>query len=210
MPKPKPPVMNCYRATFNRELKCNYWETLSGEGVTFKEVHKFNWPILREIYSQALAIGVTYIWHFYEPFVEMTWITNPANNKKMQKIIKTVCKKAKITDCKFESGYPQVGFKPDWFCNNEAEMKFGAGRHALSAQMVSLIETYRPAIEAGLGIEEQISRNIHTICNPMGLNYRDEGKICFSRGLMCWLYWYLPQSWARFFYTKVFRQKLPK
>lgn len=206
----KPDPMNCYRATFNRELKCNYWEKKGVEGITFKEVHAKMWPMLREIYAQIRALGVTYVWHFYEPFVEMTWITNPENNKKIKKIIKDACKKNKINDCKFENGHPAKGFKPDWFCNNEGEMKFGAARHALSAQMVEAIETSRPWIEAGLGIEEQISRNIHTICNPMGLNYRDEGKICFSRGLMCYLYWYLPAKVARFLYVKVFRQKLPK
>ena len=76
--------------------------------------------------------------------------------------------------------------------------------------MVIALEAYRVPIEAGLGIDEQISRNIHTICNPMGLNYKDEGKVCLSRGLMCMLYWYLKPSIARFLFVKVFRQKLPK
>lgn len=199
-----------YRVKFNKKLKCNYWETFSGEGITFKEVHAENWPILKEIYDKVKEMGINYIWHFYEPYVEMTWITDHVTNKTVKKIIRTVCKKHKIDDCEFENGYPGNGFKPDWFCNNNGEMIFGASRHALSAQMVYLIESFRPSIESGMGIEEQISRNIHTICNPMGLNYRDEGKICFSRGLMCWLYWYLPPGIARFLYVKVFRQKLPK
>jgi len=199
-----------YRATFNRELKCNYWEKRGVEGISFKEVHTQTWPMLKEIYAAADEIGITDIWHFYEPFVELTWLAEPEQNKRLKRYLKRICKEKSIKDLKLESGYPKKGFKPDWFCNNDGEMFFGAVRHVLSSRMVKLIEYHRKDIERGLGIEEQISRNIHTICNPMGISYKGEAAICFSRGLMCILYWYLPQKIARFLYVKIFRQKLPK
>jgi len=206
----KKPVLTSYRATYNFSLKCNYWGKKGVEGLTFKELHAHNWPMLKNIYAKARELGIQYIWHFYETHVELTWMTYPSINKSLEKFIKQQCKINKITDLKLESGYPKPGFKPDWFCNNEGEMWYGAARHSLSAQMVMILEQYRPWIEPGMGINEQISRNIHTICNPMGLNYKDEYKICFSRGLCCFLYAHFNYKIAQWLYVKVFRQKLPK
>ena len=59
-------------------------------------------------------------------------MTTPSKNKQFEKILKAALKAADITDLKLEKGYPGEGFRPDWFCNNEAEMWFGAHRHALS------------------------------------------------------------------------------
>ena len=206
----KQKLPQAFRATWNKNLKYNYWAKDGVEGLTFKQTHTYNWPTLKKIYDYAKELGIQYIWHFYEPYVELTWMCSPAENRKLQSFIKKVTALQKVDDLKFESGFPKEGFKPDWFCNNEGEMWYGAARHALSAKMVGVIEQYRPWIDQGMGIEEQISRNIHTICNPMGLNYKDEYKICFSRGLVCFLYSYFKPKMAQWLYIKVFRQKLPK
>ena len=200
-----------YRVTFRHDVDCDYWEkykNMPEKGIRFDEVHTLNWPLVDKLYKAAEKAGIDKIWHFYEPYVEMSWMTTPAKNKVFEKAMKAIFKREKVKDAKFSSG-DSLKFRLDWYCKNDKEMLFGCERHAISSRMVRAIQDARPAIESGMGINYQVSRCIHTISNPLGLNYREEGKICFSRGLMCWLYWYLPPKLAQFLYIKVFRQRLP-
>lgn len=197
-----------YRVTFRHDVDCNYFEGYAEKGIKFSEVHTTNWPVLEEIYEMARIMRIDKVWHFYEPYVELNWMAYSDQNKNFVRQLKRIFKEHKIKDAKFDGGDP-LKFRLDWYCKNDKEMLFGCDRHAVSSQMVRLIEKNREAIEAGMGINYQVSRCIHTIANPLGLNYKEEYKICFTRGLMCFLYWYFPPKVARFLYVKVFRQRLP-
>ena len=171
----------------------------------FAEVHKKLFPVIRDICDEARLYGIRYIWHFYEPYAEITWYANdttPDANRLFEGWLKKKVEAAGYHDVEFQGGEQLA----DWFCLNEREREFGGKRHDLCNQFVTLVEEYRDAIEAGKGVHQQVKRTIHTICNPLGIGYWEEAKICFSRGLICLLFKVLPFKRAVWVYTKIFRQ----
>ena len=95
-----------YRVTFRHDVNCNYFESFRKTGIKFSEVHTLNWPVLKEIYDLAETLKVRDIWHFYEPYVEVSWMTDPKKNSAFQKGIKKILEKEKIQDAKFAGGDP--------------------------------------------------------------------------------------------------------
>lgn len=86
-------------------------------------------------------------------------------------------------------------------------MSFGGRRHAICTNWIQNYMQHKDGVDGGKGLEEQVKRTIHTLCNPLGLNYLKEAKICFSRGLICLLFRFFKFSTAVWIYTKVFRQR---
>jgi len=201
--------VNVYRATFLHEIECDYWGSnkkgLQPESyLNFKTLHEKYYPMIRRIRERAKDIGVKYIWHFYEPYIEITWYSTPEQAEEVYKAIEKTLAESSI---KTKIEKPTGDGMADWFCMNDQEREFGGKRHALSAEFVSLVYEYRGAIESGKGINEQVKRTIHTICNPLGINYIDEAKICFSRGLVCVLFRFFSFKNAVWIYKNIFRQK---
>jgi hypothetical protein len=201
--------MNVYRATFLHDIECDYWgnnpKKLQAESfVTFRTLHEKFYPIIRSIREQAKDLGVKYIWHFYEPYIEITWYSTPEQALEVYGIIKKVLRECGLSD---DIEMPTGKDMADWFCHNDKEREFGGKRHALCGEFVQLIDEYKDAIKEGKGVEEQVKRTIHTICNPLGLNYIDEAKICFSRGLICILFRFFNFNRAVWIYRNIFRQK---
>lgn len=201
--------MKVYRATFLHEVECDYWgnnkKGLQAESyLNFKMLHEKYYPIIKKIRERAKEIGIKYIWHFYEPYIEITWYSTPAQAQGLYRVIKTILAKEGI---KAEIQKPTGDGMADWFCMNDQEREFGGKRHALSAEFVALVDEYKDDIEKGKGVNEQIKRTIHTICNPLGINYIDEAKICFSRGLICVLFRFFEFKRAVWIYKNLFRQK---
>ena len=211
--------MRSYRVTFLKDLSVNYWGKKGDPRPTFRDVHLKFYPLITSFKKQAKKLKIKYFWHFYEPFIEITWMSDEKQSQALLRYIKTATQRLGIKDLKFERGKlpkgqkckPGDGFGPDWFHKegNDREEEFGAKRHAICSDMVDLFHEYHDAIESGYGTNEQMSRCIHTLCNPMGLNYNEEMKICFARGLLCWLLKHFPKH-AVWLYVKVFRQRLPK
>lgn len=202
--------MRAYRTTFLKDLSVNYWGKKGDPRPTFRDVHLRFYPLVKSIKQESKRLKIKYFWHFYEPYIEITWMSEEKQAQALLKFIQKTLKKLKIKDLNFEKGKPPTGFGPDWFSCSPREEEFGAKRHAICSEMVDLFHEYHDAIEAGHGTNEQMSRCIHTLCNPMGLNYTEEAKICLSRGLLCLLLTYFGQKWAVWIYIKVFRQRLPK
>ena len=197
-----------HRVTFLHNLDVDYWgnnkKHKMAEGyMNFSDVHKKYYPLVLKIKILAIGQGITNLWHFYEPHIEITWFGSDPASDRFVTLLKKLLEKEGITDAKWGEGF---GFM-DWFCENEAERGFGGRRHALCSDFVRLVEEYRPSIEQGKGVNAQVGRTIHTICNPLGINYWDEAKICFSRGLICVLFRFFSFSRAVWIYTNIFRQK---
>lgn len=201
--------MRAYRTTFNKALSVNYWGKKDDPRITFRGVHEAYYPLVKNIKEEAKRLKIQYFWHFYEPFIEITWISTEAQSKKLLAHIKKACKKNKINDLVFEKGQPPKGFGVDWFGASEKENEFGGKMHSLCSDMTDLLWEYKDVIEAGRGVNEQLSRTIHRLTNPNGLNYNEEMKICFARGLLCFLLKHFPKH-AVWLYINVFRQRLPK
>lgn len=202
--------MRAYRVTFLKDLSVNYWAKKGDTRLTFQDVHQRFYPLVRTIKQQAKKLKISQFWHFYEPFVELTWVSSDKQARDLRKFIEKKLDILAIRDMKFEKGKPPMGFDRDWFRLNEKEEEFGGKRHSFYSDITDLFYEYKDAIDSGYGLNEQVGRNIHVQCNMLGLNYHEEARICLSRGLLCLMLTYLPQKLAVTLYTKLFRQKLPK
>jgi hypothetical protein len=189
-----------FRVTFETEnsKKVDYWKNFS--------LMRKDYTLIFDIIKRAKWLGIKDIWFFFEPYIEITWLSvSTETTNRLFEYIHTRCREEGINDVK--EHYPKDGQFADWFCKSEREMEFGAKRHAVCTDFVKICHEYSADIEKGKGLEEQVKRTIHTICNPLGLNYMDEAKICFSRGLICFLFRFIGFHKAVWIYTKIFRQK---
>ncbi len=208
-------MQKTYRMTFLKNLSVNYWAKPNDPRINFREVHFKFYPIVRKIKSKAKSLKIQYFWHFWEPFAEVTWISNEKQAKQLEVFTRKLLKKYDIKDLDFQKGKNAdntgEGFEADWFHSpdNKKEGEFGGKIHSLCSDMVDLFWEYDEAIQSGYGVNEQTSRIVHRLVNPLGLNYDEEMKICLSRGLLCFLLKHFPKH-AVWLYVKVFRQRLPK
>jgi len=198
--------MYAYRITFGHDKAYKMAYGRQAEAcANFAKVHQEYYPIVQKLKRMLKACdGVKYCWHFYEPYVELTWYQEEENSAPMTLLV-TYLELNDIED--FKTKIDKTGNLADWFCCNNQEREFGGKCHSLCSEMVDLMWEYREAIEAGKGTHEQMKRNIHRMCNPLGINYMDEAKICFSRGLICVLFRFFSFKRAVWIYKKIFRQK---
>ena len=155
--------MNNYRIEFyfNRDKKQN---------------PEITYPIIKHIKELARQADITNFWYFYEPCIEITWLSD--DSKKSEILFEEIEKYLKslmIVD--YRRKYPKDGEFADWFCCSEEEREFGAKRHSLCSDFVDLYHEYKDSIDNGKGLRKQIERTIHTLCNPLGISYKDEYKL---------------------------------
>lgn len=198
--------MNNYRVEYGTNVEVDYWnKKLQPEsGTNFRNIPAVFYPELSQIYAEAEKLGIKHAWHFYEPYVEFTWLSDDAEaSEKLIEFIKVVT--AKYKDLLIRR--PADGVFADWYCTSEREREFGAKRHALCAEWVKLYNEYKDAVDNGKGLSLQVARTIHTLANPLGINYKDEARICLARFFACTMFRYLPFKLARFIYTRLLRFK---
>jgi hypothetical protein len=206
--------MNNYRVTFSYGdldslSHISYWNESKPLSKTYKtnfvDLPNLYWPIIEKILKEAKHYGIEYIWVHYEPHVEITWISeNEETSKILYNYISNICTNYYIDNCKF---YEPKDFHADWFCKSDDERVFGTKRMDICRQFIQAYNEHKKSVDEGCSLEGQIKRLIHTLCNPLGLNYMDEAKICFSRGLICLLFRYFGFSKAVWIYEKIFRQR---
>jgi len=203
--------MNNYRITFLHNKVCNYWgenkKGLQAESFPdFYEWHQKYYPLIHHIKKLAREHGIKKIWHFYEPFIEITWLhENKGVSLNFISSVRRFLKRKKITDIQIMT--PADGKFADWYCENEKEREFGAELHAKCGEIVELFWKYRKYINKGKGDVKQVERTIHRLCNPLGINFSTEGKLCLSRWVLCCLFRGMDFRIAKWIYTKIFRQK---
>jgi len=202
--------MNNYRVEYARKFEINldYYnknKKLQAEACNrFGDLPEKLWPEISLIYKKADELGITYIWHFYEPYVELTWLSdNEANSEALIVYIESLV--SHYGDLVIRR--PKDGVFADWYCTSEREREFGAKRHAICAQWVRLYHEYKDCVDSGKGLNSQFARTIHTLANPLGLNYYDEAKICWRRVVMGTLLRYLSYEKASFVFFKILRFK---
>lgn len=193
--------MIVYRITFHHKM--DYGNLQAESSKHFSHIHK-HYGTVKRIKDIARHNGIKYIWHFYEPHIEITWYQDEESDSVMNKIIDFL-ESLGILDYKKQVN--KTGKLADWFCHNEQEREFGGKCHSLCSDMVGLFDEYDDAICNGKGIQEQVKRTIHRLCNPLGINYKDEARICFSRGLICTLFRFFSFKKAVWIYRNIFRQK---
>lgn len=200
--------MNNYRLEYGKAVECSYWNKSKGlqaESVpNFRDIPKKFWPEISKIYKKAEELGIKHIWHFYEPYVEITWLSD--DEKASEDLIifawETVGHYGDLNVRR-----PKDGVFADWYCTSEREREFGAKRHALCAEWVKLYNEYKDCVDSGKGLESQFARTIHTLANPLGLNYTDEGYVCWRRAVSSTLFRYFSFKTASFIFYKILRFK---
>jgi len=191
--------MQSYRITF-----AHNYSSLKKQPVNFYELFEVYSPIIWEIYDKARQFSIPYIWHFFEPHVEVTWLSdNDVYSWDFIAAVRDVLAKHKITDMRT----CDPGHYGDWFCESEDEREFGSKRHDLCRRWIELYLHYQSAVDQGKGVAKQVERTIHTLCNPLGLNYWDEAKICLSRGVLCLLFILFNFKTAVWIYKTLLRQR---
>ena len=204
--------MNNYRVNFSSpSLDVHYWNDLKGlqaeSKCNFSNLPSYYYPAINDILHKAKKLGIEQIWFFYEPDVELNWVCDSQSKSlKLIEFIKFICGHYKLT-LQEKILTPKDGNFVDWFCVGDVEREFGGKRHDLCRRFVELYNEYKSPVDDGKGLKAQVGRTIHTLCNPLGLNYMDEAHICFSRGLACLLFRFLPFEVARWVYKNIFRQK---
>ncbi len=202
--------MNNYRITYHHNRECDYWgknkRKLQAEShPNFRAWANEHYPLIKDIIAVIRAHGVRHVWWFHEPFIEITWLCDdPAVSDSIFDAVDGMLKDRGVTD--MQRHPPANGNFGEWFCRNEREREFGAKRYALASQWVELYREYQADVDSGMGVHAQVGRTVHGICNPLGLNYWDEAKVCFSRGLICVLFRFLPFARAVWVYKNIFRQ----
>lgn len=190
-----------YRVTFNYMLeKYDYW--------TESEKYHVAYPLIKKILKEVRDYGCKNVYWFFTPDVEITWQSNDKDQEILFQKIRDVMTKHTVFN--YKEMTPKDGKFGDWFANSELESRWGEKRYARCTELAEEFYDYEDTMfmKKSKGKIEQVKRSIHGICNPLGLNYRQEAYICFSRGLFCLLRTMrFSQERAQWIYTKIFRQK---
>ncbi|MHA2063145.1 MAG: hypothetical protein ACXABY_02070 [Candidatus Thorarchaeota archaeon] len=149
----------------------------------FKDCRQY-FSILKRLYALMDAWDVEHSWHFFEPYVEFTWISDRIA---VLEDVLELLKDEGITPTLVHR--PEDGVVVDWYCKNPEEQEFGYKTYAMSAKMAMLFWQHREAIEKGLGERNQFMRRPHILANQIGMNYDEEGKALAQRARLCELFW---------------------
>jgi len=169
----------------------------------FKDCRKY-FPVLEKLYVLMADFGIQDSWHFFEPYVEFTWVVPQTMMDKM--VVSPRGRREPITEAQSLLGWvlsileeegiepalvhrPEDGVVVDWYCKNPKEQEFGYKTYALSAKMAMLFWEYREAIEQGLGEKKQYMRRPHILANQIGMNYSEEACALEQRAHLCVLFW---------------------
>ena len=190
--------MKNYRITFGEDIHFDYWKHFDACEKTF-------YITIQNVFDFLKANGVEYMWFFYETYVEINFMHPNYDFEATKEIF---LKMIPFEDVEFlESGKGEELTFADWYCDNEREKEFGAKRHDLCRQWVELYHEYKDDVDAGKGRVPQLARTIHTLANPLALNYWQEGKMCFFYGFQCLLLRRLSPKRVGWIMGKIFRHK---
>ena len=182
----------------------NYRVTFGGENIDYKSNFaecRQQMSNIQKIILKLKEYDVENVWWFFEPYVEITWLSP---NGEPLRAIKILLEELGI---KYTISTPENGQIADWYCNSENEREFGAKSYAKSAELAMLFYEWDDSIEMGKGLENHYLRRCHVLANQLALNYKQEGTLLIKRGVLCLLFWFLGHRKAVWIYTKILRQK---
>ena len=186
--------MNSYRVTFGGEdidYKSNFQDCL-------KHI-----PTIRDVFSVLRQHGVKQYWHFFEPYVEITWISPDWEDTSLDAVADFLRKEG----IKFTILHDKGLTFPDWYCCSQEEKMFGCFRYAMCSKQSMFFHANKKQIDSGKGLENHYVRSCHVLASQLALNYKKEGTLLIKRGILCLLFWFLGHKKAVWIYTKIMRQK---
>lgn len=194
----------------------NYRVTFGGIDIDYKS----NFAKCREYIKHVAHIGQflklygvedDMHWFFFEPYVEITWVSNQHKGK-METLIRDIENYLEFNRLKnIKCLYPEDGEFADWYFGpgNLKEREFSFRRYGYCARQSELFYTYMKDIEneSGKSLEQHYVRSCHVLANQLALSYKEEGRLLFWRSILCKLFWWFGHKRAVWLYTKIFRQK---
>lgn len=105
------------------------------------------------VYPFAKTSGIGQIWHFFEPYAEITWVDSEGNGQKFRNLLVENAPRYGMSVEKLI--FDQTGGLADWFCTNDTEREFGAEVHALCARFYQAYQERKPSIDGGKGLRAQ-------------------------------------------------------
>ena len=167
----------------------NYRVNFGGDEIDYKDNFKDcrqYFPILQKLYTLMNMYDVEDSWHFFEPYVEFTWV---CDQRLVMEAVLTLLRKEGIEPTLIH--VPEDGVIVDWYNKNPEEQEFGYKTYALSAKMAMLFWEYEEAIAKGCGEKNQYMRRPHVLANQIGMNYDEEAVALKQRATLAGLFWEL-------------------
>lgn len=201
----------------------NYRVIFGGEDIDYKDNFascKQYFPVLEKFYAWMADYKIQYCWHFFEPYVELTWVVSDITMAKRiyagsddeinggENILRSVIAllgEEEITPSLIHR--PVDGAVAGWFHKSPEELEFEYKTYAASAKMAMLFWKYRETIEEGCGERNQFMRRPHVLANQLAMNYNEEGKALNQRGRLCELFWEHGHEKAVRLYEEEFDEK---
>ena len=175
----------------------NYRVNFGGEDIDYKSDFKScrqYFPVLKRLY-QAMDGDLITAWHFFEPYVEFTWVDDDPDMMEIDGQVGPMSLQ-NVLDILDEFGIkptsihrPEDGVVVDWYCKSPEEQVFGYESYALSAKMAMLFFEHEAAIAAGCGEKNQYMRRPHVLANQIGMNYKEEARALELRSILAGLFW---------------------
>jgi hypothetical protein len=188
----------------------NYRINFGGENIDYKDNFsqcKQYFPILERLYKIMANDRVEYAWHFFEPYVEFTWVDDKSEeyNENIIQDIVDILAENNLKPSLIHR--PKDGVIIDWYCKSPEEQRFGMESYALSAKMAMLFWKYQDSIAKGCGEENQYMRRTHVLANQLAINYAEESKLLAMRSHLAILFWKNGHAEAVAEYEKTFGVK---
>ena len=177
-------MLNNYRVNFGGD-EIDYRDN-------FKDCRQY-FPILEKLYALMDAYAIRYSWHFFEPYVEFTWVCEhdaPGDTAVGEAILTDVLDLLKVEGIEPTLvHHPANGQVAGWYHKSPEELEFEYRTYATSARMAMLFWEYREIIEEGCGEKNQYMRRPHVLANQIGMNYAEEGLALHQRAHLAKLFW---------------------
>ena len=192
----------------------NYRVNFGGDTIDYRDNFgdcKQYFPILEKFYDLMASYEIDDAWHFFEPYVELTWVCEydtPGDTVVGEEVLNAVLQL--LADEGIEPTLvhrPKDGVVVDWYCKSPEEQEFGYKTYALSAKTAMLFWKYRDSIAKGCGEKGQYMRRPHALANQLALNYELEAEYLGQRAVLCQLFWTLGHEEAVRVYEKLFEEK---
>jgi hypothetical protein len=179
----------------------NYRVIFGGKGIDYRSNFKdcrLYYPVIQEIFDTAECkshFNISYIWFFFEPYVEITWIDDSrplpwcssAGGDIFLGDVKHILKKHGIDDYKVL--LPSDGVFFNWFGLSDEEKEINCKMYAQMSQLALLFFKYQDILNSGLGDEKHYMRMCHVLANQLGMNYDDEFRALIRRAILANLFW---------------------
>lgn len=189
----------------------NYRINFGGSEIDYKnnfEKVEVYFPILVDILLYLEVEGIEDKWHFFEPYVELTWISpfedREKNNFIVNKVLEILLKHHIVPTL---IHLPENGNVTDWYGHSVLEREFGYKSYSLSTKMFLLFWIYREHINNGCGKRNQYVRRAHVLANQLGFNYQEESNLLAKRADLCNLFFNYDHKTAVKMYEEKYKEK---